>query len=120
MNTLTTITQHYIAALYFTDTGDSDQPPADTPLSAVARRSCEAACKTALAAVPPDLLPLVVANAEQFGQDLWLTRNGHGVGFWDRPEIWGDEAGQVFTAIADALGTSDAYMSDAGQLEVTP
>jgi hypothetical protein len=23
-------------------------------------------------------------NAEQAGHDFWLTRNGHGVGFWDR------------------------------------
>lgn len=26
----------------------------------------------------------------QFGHDFWLTRNGHGSGFWDREEIWGD------------------------------
>ncbi len=23
-------------------------------------------------------------GAEQFGHDFWLTRNGHGAGFWDR------------------------------------
>ena len=25
------------------------------------------------------------------GHDLWLTRNGHGTGFWDRPEKYGRE-----------------------------
>ena len=28
---------------------------------------------------------------EQVGHDFWLTRNHHGAGFWDRPEIYGGE-----------------------------
>ena len=28
---------------------------------------------------------------EQAGHDFWLTRNGHGVGFWDRPECYGGQ-----------------------------
>lgn len=27
---------------------------------------------------------------EQVGHDFWLTREHHGVGFWDRPEIYGE------------------------------
>lgn len=27
---------------------------------------------------------------EMAGHDLWLTRNGHGTGFWDRPEVYGE------------------------------
>lgn len=27
---------------------------------------------------------LVKRNAADLGQDFWLTRNGHGTGFWDR------------------------------------
>jgi hypothetical protein len=26
-------------------------------------------------------------SPEQFGHDLWLTRGGHGTGFWDRDEL---------------------------------
>lgn len=26
-------------------------------------------------------------DAERFGHDFWLTRNGHGTGFWDRDEL---------------------------------
>ena len=29
----------------------------------------------------------------QLGLDLWFTQNGHGVGFWSRDELWGDELG---------------------------
>ena len=36
-------------------------------------------------------------NYEQAGYDFWLTRNGHGAGFWDRPEIYGKEAATELT-----------------------
>ena len=37
----------------------------------------------------------------QIGHDLWLTRNGHGAGFWDRGL---GEAGDELTKSASALG----------------
>jgi hypothetical protein len=30
------------------------------------------------------------ADMGQVGHDFWLTRNHHGAGFWDRPELYGD------------------------------
>ena len=30
------------------------------------------------------LMSLVSPDFEQHGHDFWLTRNGHGAGFWDR------------------------------------
>ena len=30
----------------------------------------------------------IIANNEQIGHDLLLTMNGHGVGFWDRPQLY--------------------------------
>lgn len=41
---------------------------------------------------------------DSMGHDLWLTRNGHGSGFWDRPELWGDCA-DLFSDLARKLGT---------------
>lgn len=35
---------------------------------------------------------------ECFGHDFWLTRNGHGAGYWDRKEL------EARTAIGDAIG----------------
>ena len=40
---------------------------------------------------------------EQIGHDLWLTRNGHGSGFWDRNFKDGDE-------IADLVGVGTDFM----------
>ena len=40
--------------------------------------------------------------AEQAGHDLWLTRNGHGCGFWDGD--WKEPAATLLTAAAKSLG----------------
>ena len=33
----------------------------------------------------------------QAGRDYWFTRNGHGVGFWDRPELKPHGLGEALT-----------------------
>lgn len=45
------------------------------------------------------------------GCDFWLTRNGHGVGFWDRGL---DALGDRLTAIAEQMGGRDLYAGDDG------
>lgn len=45
--------------------------------------------------------PLVSADLSQAGHDFFLTRNGHGTGFWDRDEVWGPYA----TALSELSGT---------------
>lgn len=45
-------------------------------------------------------------SAEQAGHDFWLTRNGHGAGFWDRG--LGD-VGRRLTDAAKVYGSSDLY-----------
>ncbi len=74
-------------------------------------------------------------DATQAGRDFWFTRNGHGVGFWDRKELeseglhekhgsprvgdanWNayieerdaDSLGDKLSDIARGFGTSDVY-----------
>ena len=47
---------------------------------------------------------------DQAGHDFWLTRNGHGAGFWD-----GDwpKHGDMFTKISECYGSVDPYFEDA-------
>lgn len=45
--------------------------------------------------------------AEQAGHDLWLTRQGHGAGFWDRPTFYGADLAQRLTAYVEGLGECD-------------
>lgn len=45
------------------------------------------------------------------GHDFWLTRNGHGTGFWDR-EL--GDIGDRLTEAAKAFGQIDLYVGDNG------
>lgn len=47
------------------------------------------------------------------GHDFWLTRCGHGAGFWDRG--LGD-VGDQLTAAAKAFGGADLYVGDDGRI----
>lgn len=47
------------------------------------------------------------------GHDFWLTRNGHGAGFWDRGL---DELGDRLAEAARAFGESHLYAGDDGKL----
>ena len=52
------------------------------------------------------------------GHDFYLTRNNHGTGFWDRDEYnnIAKNASNKLTALAQVLGTSQAYKSRGGYL----
>lgn len=49
----------------------------------------------------------------QLGHDFWLTRNGHGTGFWDRGL---GELGERLSAAAKVYGSVDLYVTDDGQV----
>lgn len=53
------------------------------------------------------------------GHDLWLTRNGHGAGFWDKPEVYGDTIAPRLTKSAESMGHSDLYVGDDGDLHLS-
>jgi hypothetical protein len=53
-------------------------------------------------------------NARLAGHDFWLTRNGHGAGFWDGH--WPEPAADVLTRLAHSFGYSDLYRGDDGKL----
>lgn len=48
--------------------------------------------------------------------DFWLTRNGHGAGFWDGD--WGDELGGELTKLAESFGGVDLYVGDDGKVYI--
>lgn len=49
---------------------------------------------------------------ESAGHDLWLTRNRHGTGFWDRG--YDDDVAKILTDAAHSMGGSDPYIGDDG------
>lgn len=49
------------------------------------------------------------------GHDFWLTRNGHGAGFWEND--YGTEAQcEALTKAADAFGECYLYLGDDGKI----
>lgn len=121
--------QHYGLAVLFTGVmgvdpdeseGVYDLDPANFSADACNDIAAEVADFKAKAA---DLIPLAIAaghDEEHLAHDLWLTRNGHGAGFWDRqelafiPEGYDKELGDLLSDIARAMGESDAYIGDDG------
>ena len=49
----------------------------------------------------------------QIGHDFWLTRNGHGAGFWDRGL---GELGRKLSDAAKTFGSCGLYIGDDGEI----
>ena len=99
--------QAYLEAVDFTETGDTGQPAGGTELTPLFKAQVWIACRNFLEA-SSGLTSKTDANLKQLGHDLWLTRNGHGTGFWDRPEIYGEANADLFSRLARAMGEHDA------------
>ncbi len=58
------------------------------------------------------------ADDSQAGHDFWLTRNGHGAGFWDRSEDTypNDPTGEKLTQAAHSFGEVNWYLGDDGNI----
>jgi len=111
--------QGYIEALFFTceeelgDKGFSDLDPAT--LGEILT-TCEAFQMAAA-----DLLTEAYTrdyDATQAGRDYWFTRNGHGVGYWDRKQLDG-ALGEALTARAKSFGEVWAYEGDCGKIFIS-
>jgi len=53
-------------------------------------------------------------NPSGVGHDFWLTRNGHGAGFWDRDlgEVNGKDLGDAVTEVCKTFGEKWPYVGD--------
>jgi len=52
--------------------------------------------------------------AEMAGHDFWLTREGHGAGFWDGD--WDDAVGKRLTIASERFGEFGLCVGDHGQI----
>ena len=115
IDTIERMANAYLEAVAFTDFGDVDQPPSDSEFSAYAKAEAYIECRNFYWA-NKDLIP--DDKLVQAGHDLWLTRNGHGSGFWDRPEIWGEEGTDILTRCAHSMGEKRVAVGDDGLVEI--
>ncbi len=114
MTDLERFTAACIEALYFTDTGDDDgQPTSDAELSDETRADLEADCRSFWRRFGP-YVEAADMSADQAGHDFWLTRNGHGAGFWDGS--WPEPYDNILTAGAKSYGPAETYLGDDGRI----
>lgn len=59
-------------------------------------------------------LKMIDEDPSQAGHDFWLTRNGHGAGFWDGD--WPEVDGAVLTLAAKKFGAYHLYVGDDGKI----
>lgn len=110
----------YIEAMLFAETAtDSDGEEIDNlagyELSATAKEESEQACARFLE-WHGEKVDLAIAGSDDYdhtqaGRDFWFTRQGHGVGFWDRG------LGMVGDDLSDAarsFGEKHVFIDDDG------
>lgn len=105
-----TFVQSYMAAINFTM--DEDFSPNAVP-SPEMLKQVEEDCSKFQAENEENLILYADEVGYSGGGDFWLTRNGHGVGFWDRGL---GEEGEALTEAADKFGPLDVYEGDDGLL----
>lgn len=112
-NALDGFTQGYIEAALFCE-ANCDNPELDgasfAEIAAESVASIIADC-AAFQSANESLLDEAFANddydSEQAGRDYWFTRNGHGVGYWDRSQLDRDDIGNRLSA---ACGRTEIYV----------
>ena len=115
----------YVEAALWSTTDNSDEQGGE-PLDQ--NYSVDDIADESLAAMEQDCQAFWQANHEDLGQyrdpqysaaelgghNFWLTRNGHGAGFWDGDLP--DDVGKRLTEAAKAFGEDDLYVGDDGKI----
>jgi hypothetical protein len=112
-NDLDRFTCAYVDALFFTDTGNEGQPDSDAELSRETLEDLRADCRSFWRRFGP-YVKAAGKTPEKAGHDFWLTRNGHGAGFWDGD--WPEPYAEVLDKGAQCYGEFETYEGDDGQI----
>lgn len=120
-----TFVLRYLEAILFGELDDSEEgAPLDEnftifDFSEDAREKARADCEEFLARARIrgfDILSWPYDKAEQAAFDFYFSRQGHGTGFFDRPDLYGEDR-QALQEIAEGMGGKFWYVSDDGKIE---
>lgn len=130
MTTSTTTTapasfvRQYIRTILWSSTGDDGEPLEDSygaaDLAPETMQRIIDDCSKFWSSVESmgidlDAVCLVDDDAtERAAHDFWLTRNGHGAGFWDGD--WSESAEDQLTELAKSFGEQWPYVGDDGMI----
>ena len=115
----------YVTCAIWASIGDDEQPLDEKydgdDIAPETRKAMEKDCEKFIAeneAVLGDYAEIIgshpeYSESEVAGHDFWLTRNGHGAGFWDRGI---GETGDKLTEASKGFGEVNLYVGDDGKL----
>lgn len=113
----------YVTTALWSSTDDEQPLDAnhdESDIAPEALAAMRADCEAFYAANEADLSCDGVTYGPDFGQDgraghdFWLTRCGHGAGFWDGD--WPEPQATRLTAAAEKFGNVDLYVGDDGKV----
>lgn len=107
---LDTVVEHYLMALAWADAPE-DEPYLD--LASEVRETARTECAEFLEQIETAGIDSSAWDDEHLGHDFWLTRQHHGVGFWDRGR---GPVGEHLTALAQTHQERCVYIGDDGLL----
>lgn len=113
-----TIADGYLEALRFTECHSDNPEMQGGDFSPELIEHADREARAIIDAFGLSLLKGTAAGGEQIGHDLWFTRNGHGVGFWDREDIYGPITAEHLTLYAQACGEVWPYVGDDGLIYI--
>lgn len=108
-------TLQYVRTMLWAECNPDDETPLDdafepSDLSDEAWARVEADCK----AFQEKAGELIEGRESDAGRDFWLTRNGHGCGFWDGD--WEDDVGEKLTRLSKEFGKVTPFVNDDGKI----
>lgn len=116
--------RQYIRTILWSSTGDDGEPLEDScgaaDIAPETMQRIQDDCSRFYAAVESmgidlDAELLIDGDAtEKAAFHFWLTRNGHGCGFWDGD--WSDEVEDKLTKLAESFGEQWPYVGDDGMI----
>jgi len=109
--------EHYLVAALFSSTDEDESLDAryeTTDFHATAIAKSRLDCEAFLVENEQDVAVLLDGDHEMpdIMHDFWLTRNGHGCGFWDGD--YPKEIGDRLTESSDRFGEVNIYVGDEG------
>lgn len=106
----------YIAAMQWTENDTIDGAELSGDLLDQALSDCEAFGTLFESCIARAMTNDTRYDLEHVGHDLWLTRNGHGAGFWDRKlgSFNGYDIAEHLSNACKMLGPIDLYVGDDG------
>lgn len=111
------VVDHYLICLLWASTDDDGEPLDDSyttsDIEPESRESASRELASFLRSCTRAGIDLSPWTPEQLGHDIFLTRNYHGTGFWDR----GHQDGERASAIAHAMGATDPVVTCHGTID---